>query len=46
MKDFKDYQFANITEQENNELKNLEDQIKSESGKDVVLIAYQEKKDE
>ena len=43
MKDFNEYQFANITENENNEIKKLEHQIKSESGKDIVLIAYQQK---
>lgn len=43
MKDFNEYEFATISEKENSEIKNLENKIKSESGKDVVLIAYEKK---
>lgn len=43
MKDFKDYTYAQISDQENQEIKNLENQLKSKTGKDVVLIAYAEK---
>lgn len=43
MKDFNDYKYADISEKENAEIKQLENQLKSETGKDVVLIAYQEK---
>lgn len=45
MKDFSDYKFADLSEKDTSELKHLEDKIQLDSGKDVVLIAYQEKKD-
>lgn len=43
MKDFNDYTYATITEKENQEIEQLQNQIKSSTGEDVVLIAYQEK---
>lgn len=42
MKDFNNYKFADISDQENTKIKQLEHQIKDETGKEVVLIAYQE----
>lgn len=42
MKDFNNYKFADISDQDNTKIKQLELQIKAETGKEVVLIAYQE----
>jgi hypothetical protein len=43
MKEFSDYQLANITEPVKQQINNLELQIEKEVGHQVVLIAYQEK---
>lgn len=43
MKEFNDYTFADITENENMKIKELEEQLKSETGDGIVLIAYKEK---
>lgn len=43
MKDFEDYKVADITEDTKEHITNLEKEIKDETGKDVVLIAYQTK---
>lgn len=43
MKEFNNYQFANITESTNSKIKECEDEIKSQTGKEIVLIAYEEK---
>ena len=42
MKDFNNYKFADISDQENAKIKQLESQLKTDTGKEVVLIAYQE----
>lgn len=42
MKDFNQYKFADISDQENTKIKQLEYQIKTDTGKEIVLIAYQE----
>jgi hypothetical protein len=43
MKEFRDYQLANITEAVRQQLTEMEQQIEKEVGHQVVLIAYQEK---
>lgn len=43
MKDFKSYQMASITEECRQRITDLENEIKSKFGNDVVLIAYEEK---
>lgn len=43
MKEFNDYHVASISDETKNEITNLEKEIKDKTGKEVVLIAYQEK---
>ena len=45
MKSFNNYKFATISDQDNAKIEQLEHQIKDETGKEVVLIAYQENSD-
>lgn len=40
MNDFSDYTYAQISEKENQEIQSLENKLKSDTGEDVVLIAY------
>ena len=43
MKEFSEYQVANISEEVRQQITHLEQQIEKEIGHQVVLIAYQEK---
>lgn len=43
MKTFNDYEIANISEDEESKIKDLEQRLKSEQNKDLVLIAFQQK---
>jgi len=43
MKEFNDYTYADINESDNKKIKDLEQELKKETGDDVVLIAYKEK---
>ena len=43
MKEFNDYQVANITEKVKQQISEVEQTIEHEIGHQVVLIAYQEK---
>jgi hypothetical protein len=43
MKEFSDYQVANITDEVKLQITDLEKKIEKENGHQVVLIAYQEK---
>lgn len=42
-KQFDDYEIANISAKEEQELSKLEQSMRNETNKDVVLIAYQPK---
>lgn len=43
MKEFSDYQVANITDEVKQQISDLEQKIEKEVGQPIVLIAYQEK---
>lgn len=43
MKDFESYRMASITEECRQKITELENEIKSKCGSEVVLIAYQER---
>lgn len=46
MKEFNQYEIANISDHDNSKIKELEAQIKDQTGQEVVLIAYQENQKE
>lgn len=46
LKTFNDYEIAKISEDEESKIKNLEQRLKMEQNKDLVLIAYQQKGNE
>ena len=43
IKNFNEYEIASISENEESKIKDLEQKIKAECNKDLVLIAYQQK---
>lgn len=45
MDENKQYEIANLSAKDSIELANLEKQFKSETGEQVILIAYQQKED-
>ena len=45
MENFNNYNFANITKEDVNQITELEKMISSKINKDIVLIAYEHKED-